>query len=344
MAVVVPYVIMTVVGIATTWIMMSLQKPIEGAKLGDIATQTSKEGGPRLIIYGIVRPVGGNTIACSDPDIVENTTGGGKGGMGGAPEQTTQSIYRTYAIGISEGPVTGIRRVWRNNKIVYDSRMESGVLNTWGTENNAVFLQKAKFYLGNFTQLPDPSLEAIWGVGNIPAHRGTCYMVMNNEDLTELGGALPQYIFEVERAEGVYLTSKPYALEVVEEVSSLGGSIESGVFRAQLRQYDNGIDELTSLGGSIEEGVFRASVLSYDDGAPEEVQSLGGSILEGEFYQDFFLITYDDGLPEEVASLGGAVLEGEFYQDFFLITYDDGLPESVESLGGSIIEGTHGTS
>jgi len=338
MAVVVPYVIMTVVGIATTWIMMSLQKPIEGAKLGDIATQTSKEGGPRLIIYGIVRPVGGNTIACSDPDIVENTTGGGKGGMGGAPEQTTQSIYRTYAIGISEGPVTGIRRVWRNNKIVYDSRMESGVLNTWGTENNAVFLQKAKFYLGNFTQLPDPSLEAIWGVGNIPAHRGTCYMVMNNEDLTELGGALPQYIFEVERAEGIYLTSKPYALEVVEEVKVHSGIITGGEFRELLHQYDNGINNVYTKEAGIVSGTFN-DLLSAMDVGYEEVNTGTGYVTGGTFND--LLNDYVNGLPENAYTKEGHITGGAFNN--LLIEYIYGESESIETLYGKITGGTHET-
>ena len=338
MAVVVPYVIMTVVGIATTWIMMALQKPIEGAKLGDIATQTSKEGGPRLIIYGIVRPVAGNIIACSEPNVVENTTGGGKGGMGGAPEQTTQSIYRTYAIGISEGPVTGIRRVWRNNKIVYDSRMESGVLNTWGTENNAVFLQKAKFYLGNFTQLPDPSLEAIWGVGNIPAHRGTCYMVMNNEDLTELGGALPQYIFEVERAEGIYLTSKPYALEVVEEVKVHSGIITGGEFRELLHQYDNGINNVYTKEAGIVSGTFN-DLLSAMDVGYEEVNTGTGYVTGGTFND--LLNDYVNGLPENAYTKEGHITGGAFNN--LLIEYIYGESESIETLYGKITGGTHET-
>lgn len=330
MAVVVPYVIMTVVGIATTWIMMSMQKPIEGPKLGDIATQTSKEGGPRLIVYGIVRPIAGNVIACSDPKIVESSSGGGKGG---GSSQTTQSVYRTYAIGVCEGPVTSIRRVWRNNKLVYDSRIEGGVLNTWGAKNNPVFLQKAKFYLGNFTQLPDPSLEAIWGVGSVPAHRGTCYMVMNNEDLTELGGALPQYIYEVERAEGIFLTSKPYVLEVIEEVGSLGNSIESVQFRAQLLELDNGTESIQTASASVESMVFRSSLTDFDSGI-ESVQSVGGSIESMEFSQDFFLIEYENSLPEEIQLIEGSVESIIFRAG--LIKYDDALPESVESLGGSV--------
>ena len=338
MAVVVPYVIMTVVGIATTWIMMALQKPIEGPKLGDIATQTSKEGGPRLIIYGIARPVAGNIIACSEPNVVENTTGGGKGGMGSAPEQTTQSIYRTYAIGICEGPITGIRRVWRNNKLVYDSRMESGVLNTWGAANNPVFSQKAKFYLGNFTQLPDPSLEAIWGVGNIPAHRGTCYMVMNNEDLTELGGALPQYIFEVERAEGIYLTSKPYALEVVEEVKVHSGIITGGEFRELLHQYDNGINNVYTKEAGIVSGTFN-DLLSAMDVGYEEVNTGTGYVTGGTFND--LLNDYVNGLPENAYTKEGHITGGAFNN--LLIEYIYGESESIETLYGKITGGTHET-
>src|SRR5690606_1030152 len=118
---------------------------------------------------------------------------------------------------ICEGPITAIMRVWRNNKLVYDARG-----NAWGATNNGVFLKRARFYLGTWTQMPNPTLESLWGAGNVPAYRGTCYMVVPDEDLTELGGAVPQYVFEVERAEGVALTSLLYDVECIEDAESTG--------------------------------------------------------------------------------------------------------------------------
>jgi hypothetical protein len=68
--------------------------------------------------------------------------------------------------------------------------------------------------------MPSPDLEAIWGAGNVPAYRGTAYMVALNEDLTDMSGAVPQWLFEVERAEGYALTSRPYGMEEIEALDA----------------------------------------------------------------------------------------------------------------------------
>ena len=131
--------------------------------------------------------------------------------------------------------------MWRNNELVYDNRkvteawalpswrttpsfslwlMEQMFPTLWGKENNAEFLKTATLYLGGWDQMPDHALEGVFGAGNVPAHRGTAYMVMNNELLDDTGGAVPQWIFEVERTDGRTLTSTPYAVEVVEVAAS----------------------------------------------------------------------------------------------------------------------------
>lgn len=197
-------------------------KPLQGASLGEMASQTSKEGVARPIIWGIVRPIGGNIIATSEPiirQIESETDSGGKGGGSKSKKTMVDAVYRTYAIRICEGPITGIRRVWRNTKLVYDGRG-----NAWGATNNGVFLTKATFYLGGWDQLPSPALQSIFGVAAVTAHRGTCYMTMSDEDLTDLGGAIPQFIFEVERAEGMPVTSKLYPV-----VESEGMGVGVGV-------------------------------------------------------------------------------------------------------------------
>lgn len=177
---------------------------VPGNRLGEISKQTAKEGDPRTIVWGTVRPIGGNVIASQDPPRIVRKKK--KSGKGGGSETTEENVYRTYAIGVCEGPITAFLRIWRNNKLVYDGRPGS----TWGAKNNATFLKKARLYLGGYDQLPDSALEAVWGVGNVPGHRGTAYMVMDNEKLTDMGGAIPQWTFEVARAEGYYLTSRPY--------------------------------------------------------------------------------------------------------------------------------------
>ena len=46
--------------------------------------------------------------------------GGGKGGGGGA-ETTTYAYYATFAVGLCEGPIVGVRRIWVGSKLFYDA-------------------------------------------------------------------------------------------------------------------------------------------------------------------------------------------------------------------------------
>jgi len=200
----------------------------------DISAQTSEEGNPQPVVWGISRPIGGNVIYQSQPIRVirkEKVSGGGGKGGGGSKKQKVEYIYRYYAIRVCRGDGIIYRRIWRNNKLVYDARRGS----EWGAKNNHLFLQKARLYSGSWDQMPDSILETQLGVGNVPAFRGLAYMVIDYEDVTDLGGAIPQYTFEVCRPNGFVLTSRPYALEdetssMVTGVSIIGGQ-SSGTWR-----------------------------------------------------------------------------------------------------------------
>lgn len=199
----------------------------EGVALGEIAQQTAKEAEPRVIVWGRVRPIGGNIMHAQKPVtkwVKVKSQSGGKGGGGDDDTVKEQHVFRTYAIGVCEGPITAFSRIWRNNKLVYDGRGTD-----WGARNNAVFLKKVRLYYGGWDQPRDSWLQAIWGA-DIPAYRGTAYIVVHNEDLTDMGGSIPQYLFEVERAEGVYFTSEPYRMEQRDALAS-----EPGITVADIR-------------------------------------------------------------------------------------------------------------
>ena len=268
-------------------------------RIGELAVQTAKEGEPRPIIWGRVRPISGNIMHSSKPRIVrrevKGQSSGGKGGKKKAPKQYEERVFRTYAIRICEGPITGVIRVWRNNKLVYDARG-----NEWGTKNNRVFLKLAKFYLGDWGQMPDPSLESIWGSGEVPGYRGTCYMVSVDEDLTATGGAIPQYIFEVERAEGVALTSRPYSLENfdatdatpvevraspeytwVEASLATPATITAGELRASLQFYGLWPAEATDAAAIIQTGMLKRTLIKYENYPAEATDAAPASIVGG---------------------------------------------------------------
>lgn len=161
-----------------------------GQKVGELVAQTVREGDPRPIVYGTSRPIGGNIIAATKPTIVKKRHGKGGGGS------TSEEVFRTYAIRVCEGPDIAYRRIWRNGALVYDTSGTSPDA-TVTSRNNTRFLRNVTLYDGSFSQMPDPVLQATFGVDAVPPHRGTAYMVMDNENLTQLAGAIPQWSFEV---------------------------------------------------------------------------------------------------------------------------------------------------
>lgn len=297
------------------------------SRIGDMSRQTAKEGDPRPIVWGRVRPIGGNIIHCQTPVkrwVVTSTSSGGKGGGKKKQEQRTEHVYRTYAIGVCEGPITAFSRIWRNNKLVYDGRGTE-----WGTKNNAVFLKKFRLYFGGWSQMPDPALQSIWGAGNVPAYRGTAYMVALDEDLTDQGGMVPQWLFEVERAEGVYLTSKLYAVEDLENLQ-LG---EMG----KLAQPFVPSDDLLLGAMDIISGELREPLINYNNWTPEALDVAQLVVTAGELKAP--LITYNNWPAESLNINQVEVISGTLR--VALVTYDDWPTESldigqIEIIGGNL--------
>ncbi len=173
---------------------------IDGPKLGDAAIQTSRDGIPIPIIWGIHHVVG--NIIQMNP-IIE-TKKKIRQGKGGGTTTTETRRTRTFAIGIArgpDGPVAGFLRVWENNKLVYDARP----VPTLPVADSIAFLASVNIYLGGEAQLPDPELEVETGVGTTPAYRGLAYMVFINKDITDFGSSIPSYRFETSCVPAVLL-------------------------------------------------------------------------------------------------------------------------------------------
>lgn len=168
----------------------------QGPRLEDLKVQSSSYGAPIPILYGTMR-VAGQLIWSTDLKEVSKEESA-KGG----PEVTTYSYYVSCAIGICEGPIAGIRRIWADSKLVYDaSDPDLGVvtLPMFGGAQisfNAV-TDRMRVYLGDETQLPDPTMEAHLGAGRVPAHRGMAYVVFANLPLESFGNRIPNFTFEV---------------------------------------------------------------------------------------------------------------------------------------------------
>ena len=166
-----------------SWIVSSLApgQRIEGARMDSLRMVSATEGVVIPRLYGRMR-LGGNIIWATDFREETNTTRQG-GGKGGGPKVTTTEYlyYASFAVGLCEGAITGIGRVWADGEVLDISEV------TW------------RWYPGDETQAPDPFISAKMGAGNTPAYRGTAYVVFEELPLARFGNRLPQLSFEVFR-------------------------------------------------------------------------------------------------------------------------------------------------
>jgi hypothetical protein len=162
----------------------------EGPRLTEMNGLASTEGAPIPRLYGRAR-LGGQLIWATRfeevVDISRQRGGalGGKGGLvGGAATETTYSYFANLAIGLCEGPIAFVRRVWADGRELDLTALDMRV------------------HRGDETQEPDPLIVAKEGAENAPAYRGTAYVVFERLPLADFGNRAPQMSFEVVRPVG----------------------------------------------------------------------------------------------------------------------------------------------
>ena len=153
----------------------------EGPRLGELQVMASSEGAAIPRIFGRAR-LGGQVIWATEfREHAATESSGGKGG-GGSVSYTSYSYTVSFAIGLCEGEVTRIGRVWADGKLLS--------LGDYSWRLNA----------GSETQDPDPLIEAVEGEGNAPAYRGLAYLVFEDFPITPFGNRIPQLNVEVFRS------------------------------------------------------------------------------------------------------------------------------------------------
>jgi hypothetical protein len=163
-------------------------KHVEGPRLKDIDGLTSSEGAPIPRVYGRAR-IGGQLIWATRLEEVVNTkterSGQGGKGMGGPKTVTTSySYFANLAVGLCEGRIGFIRRVWADGRELDLSTLTMRV------------------HRGTDTQDPDPLIVAKEGAAHAPAYRGLAYVVFERLPLADFGNRIPQFSFEVIRPIG----------------------------------------------------------------------------------------------------------------------------------------------
>lgn len=182
---------------STGWLVGSVLSSFMGGPrkgrptIHESGVQTIQEGAPIPIVFGTA-PVTGNVIAAGPMRKVETPIKQSKGGS--KVVGTEVQYFCTYAVEYAKGEVGGILIAKRDGKIVFDARPGANF-----DADNAAFLAKCRIYTGTETQMPDPALEAIFGAGEVSAHRGIAYIVFEDHEQTDRGGSLSQWEFVVGR-------------------------------------------------------------------------------------------------------------------------------------------------
>ena len=165
-------------------------RALEGPRLADLDVMASTAGAPIARAYGRAR-LAGQVIWATNLEEVVNTSSttsstGGKstGGHGSSvtTTTTTYSYFANLAVGLSEGPIGAVMRVWADGK-----ELDLTGLNM-------------RVYSGDEAQTPDPLIVA--KEGDAPAYRGLAYVVFERLPLADFGNRIPQLSFEVMRPVG----------------------------------------------------------------------------------------------------------------------------------------------
>jgi hypothetical protein len=217
---------------------------VSGARLGDARIPGAEDGTAITRAYGTVR-IGGTLIWATR--FEEEVRVERQGGKASGPRVETFRYHANLALGICEGEIAGVRRVWADGR----------ELDLTGTE--------MRLYRGTGDQLPDPLIEAKQGAGKAPAYRGLAYAVFERLALDNYGNRIPVIQFEVLRPVGALekqiraMTIIPGSSEhgydpaVVSEKTGAGASrlINRNVFHAR-SDWQASIDELQALCPNLE--------------------------------------------------------------------------------------------
>ncbi|WP_019961420.1 baseplate multidomain protein megatron [Woodsholea maritima] len=145
----------------------------DGPRLSELAIQTSTEGQFIPILYGRMRLAGQVIWAARFKEYVTKADRPGKGG--GGARQYTYSL--SFAVGLCEGEIAGIGRIWANGQELDQTELVYRV------------------HTGTPDQAPDPLIAAIEGAA--PAYRDLAYVVFEDLPLDPFGQRIPNLSFEV---------------------------------------------------------------------------------------------------------------------------------------------------
>lgn len=153
-------------------------EPVETGRVDRFRLTGASEGAAVAKVYGRMR-LGGQIIWATRFQEHQTTTGGGGKGAGPQPTTVEFSYSVSLAIALCEGEITHVGRIWADGVEIAPTDLN------------------LRLYRGTQTQSPDPKIVAVEGSHNVPAYRGTAYVVLEDLDLARFGNRIPQFTFEV---------------------------------------------------------------------------------------------------------------------------------------------------
>lgn len=274
----------------------------EGPRLEEVSNTTSGYGIPVYELFGTMK-FAGNIIWCAP--IEERHVG------------QEWHYFSTLAIGICRGPIDGLMRVWANDKLLGDLRLEKGQLAIPPAAGAAwPDILTYRLHLGTETQTPDPSIVEDRQASDeeVPAFRGLAYFVVEDFPLSFSGGVIPNFTFEVSKSalEEVGFASLAEVLTAPENLAqwaqtTAGDRIVTGN-KENLTDGDLGTGVTPTKGFTTVLG-WNLAVLA--DATP--FANIGPTVGAVEML--------NDGLIHEYVRVGNATTHGELGY-----TWDDELP------------------
>lgn len=114
----------------------------------------------------------------------------------GAPPAYETDI--ACCVGAGPWDPSWVVKIWANGNVLFDSTLghaptpdSNGVVTWTGHGINNKDFDSMVVYPGNNLQLPDPTMEAHFGMGNVSAYRGRAYFVLNGLIGTPWGNSVP---------------------------------------------------------------------------------------------------------------------------------------------------------
>lgn len=286
----------------------STARSVTGPRLADLDVMASTEGAPIPRLYGRARLSGQVIWATRLEEVVSTSSqsAGGKGGLGGATATTTTTTYSyfaNFAVGLCEGEIGSVGRIWADGELLDTSTLTLRV------------------HRGGEDQLPDDLIVAKEGANNAPSYRGLAYVVFERLPLAGFGNRIPQLSFEIVRPVGQLelmtraVTLIPGSTEFGYETSTVVRVLGPGQSAPENRHVTTAssdvmasLDELQAMCPNIERVAIVVAWFGSDLRAGEckvrpgvdnaiKVTSGGSWSVAGVTRPDAYLVSSIDGVP-----------------------------------------------